>query len=139
MQQDNPLKGLGKPEIPKTWLLDVDGTLLNFHGTLDSIIRLGSSELPGVREFVDAIHGRGDRLILMTGRPESMRSITEKQLLEAGIAWHQLIMDVGIGVRILVNDMRKDDDRPTAAAINLQRNKGVLSILDMMKELNAEV
>ena len=51
-----------------------------------------------------------------------------EQLKEAGVFYDQLIMGLGGGERILINDLKPDSDNPTAHAINLIRNKGVKDV-----------
>ena len=67
-------------------------------------------------------------LVITTGRKESARESTIKQLQRAGILYDQLIMGFGGGDRILINDRKEGSDRDTASAINLTRNEGVLDI-----------
>ena len=55
------------------------------------------------------------------------RSVTEKQLAEAGIFYNQLIMGIGGGERYLINDC-KEDGTQYANAINIERNKGIKNI-----------
>jgi hypothetical protein len=70
---------------------------------------------------------KGYRIILLTGRKESLRSQTEKQLNEVGIFYDQLIMGVGGGVRYLINDCKSNGDT-SSFAINVERNKGIKDI-----------
>jgi hypothetical protein len=57
-----------------------------------------------------------------------MRAATEKQLAELGIFYDQLIMGMGGGPRIVIND-NKPSGQETAFAINLERNKGINDII----------
>ena len=70
---------------------------------------------------------KGYTIILTTGRRESNREITEKQLQEAGIFYYQLIMGVGRGPRVVINDI-KPDGMITAYSINVDRNIGISNI-----------
>ena len=54
-----------------------------------------------------------------------MRKSTEKQLRKAGILYDKLLMGIGGGARVLINDLKPDRDGDTAIAINLKRDKGV--------------
>ena len=49
----------------------------------------------------------------------------KRQLAEAGIIYDQLIMNVGGGVRVLINDKKPNKDDETAIAICVERNKGL--------------
>ena len=54
----------------------------------------------------------------------SYRKFTENQLFECGIAYDQLIMGLGRGERVLIND-KKVDGTNTARAICIDRNDGI--------------
>ena len=71
---------------------------------------------------------KGYNIILITGRRESQRQKTEKQLDLFGIFYDQLIMGVGGGDRVIINDRKPNSDRDTAYAINLNRNEGVENV-----------
>ena len=73
---------------------------------------------------VDEWESKGYNIVLMSGRKESSRKFTEKQLENMGIFYDQLILGVGGGIRHLVND-QKPDGTLTAFAHNLERNKGI--------------
>ena len=40
-------------------------------------------------------------------------------------------MGLGGGVRVIINDRKKDKENDTAIAINLKRNEGINSIKDL--------
>ena len=65
--------------------------------------------------------------MIATGRKESLREPTIKQLQKVGIYYDKLIMGFGGGDRILINDRKPNSDRDTAYAINLERDKGVIN------------
>jgi hypothetical protein len=90
-------------------------------------ILLGDEKLlPGVQEKFNEWDGKGYNIVLTTGRKESARSHTEDQLRKAGLFWDHLIMGLGGGPRVLINDVKPyDPDTPTAVAINLERDKGL--------------
>jgi len=113
---------------PKTIFCDIDGTLLVHHGNLSKQLVLDAELLPGTIEKLVEWDRKGFNIILTTGRKESCREITEKQLLTAGIFYDQLIMGIGGGTRVLINDLKPDDNNPTALSINLTRNKGVKDV-----------
>ena len=114
---------------PKTIICDIDGTLVKH-----KIPALNTSEevdlelLPGTIEKLSEWDAKGYNVILITGRRESMRASTEKQLSKLGIFYDKLIMGIGGGDRILIND-NKPNGRETAFAINLIRNKGINDII----------
>lgn len=120
---------LGKAELPHTFLLDIDGCILKHQGTISRMI----TELPvATKEAIEAIDhliSKGHIIILTTGRPASCKKQTKKQLRLLGISYHQLVMGVGIGARVIVNDLRPGDDNPTAAAICLTRDEGLSTLM----------
>ena len=105
--------------------LDIDGTIIKHHGGSSSSLPNQPLELlPGVKEKLDEWEVDGAQIIITTGRKESYRHFTEKQLFECGIAYDKLIMGLGRGERIVIND-RKNDGTDKARAINIDRNEGI--------------
>jgi len=113
---------------PKTIFLDIDGVLLFHYGTLANQIRFDAKLLVGTEEKLHEWDRKGYKIILTTGRRESMRELTEKQLLGCGIFFDQLIMGVTGGVRVIINDLKDDSQEPTAIAICLPRNTGIANL-----------
>lgn len=99
-----------------TIFLDIDGVLVKggWDGELLDTAKLW--------EWWDA----GYKIILTTGRPETMRAHTVKTL--GVVPYHQLIMDVGDGPRVVINDLKPYSDRPMAIALNLKRNEGLCAL-----------
>ena len=73
----------------------------------------------------------GYTIILTTGRKEGLRDVTKKQLLELGIIYDQLIMGIGGGIRVLINDKKINTESQTAIAINLERNEGIKNLKNL--------
>lgn len=113
---------------PKTIICDIDGTLLYHHGDLSKQLEANPAIMEGVREKINEWDSKGYNIILITGRRESCRKRTETQLQLAGVFYDQLIMGVGGGDRILINDRKPDSDADTAYAINIDRNEGIQHI-----------
>jgi FMN phosphatase YigB (HAD superfamily) len=114
---------------PKTIICDIDGTLVrHFPPFISSRLDTKLELLPGTLEKLSEWDYKGYNIILLTGRRESMREVTEKQLAELGIFYDQLIMGIGGGPRILIND-NKPNGVETAFAINIERNKGINDII----------
>lgn len=101
----------------KVVFLDIDGTILRHHGGSSSTLPFNKTELlPGVKEKLDEWEVNDYQIIITTGRKESYRDFTIKQLFDCGIAYDQLIMGLGRGERIVVND-RKSDGSNSARGI----------------------
>jgi len=104
--------------------LDIDGVLLLHHNKgLSAILTEKPELLPGTIDKINEWEAKGHKIILTTGRMESMRRITERQLESFGIFYSMLIMEVS-GDRVLIND-KKPDGRIAASVINLDRNTGI--------------
>ena len=110
--------------LPKTIVCDIDGCLLKHQGNLSDMINNPPEILPGVKKKFHEWDMKGYKIILLTGRRESMRKITEEQLVSMGLYWDTLVMGATRGERSTINDMKPGNDTPTASAINLLRNEG---------------
>lgn len=110
---------------PKTIICDIDGTLVEHN--IPSVTASSFAQiklLDGAIEKLLEWERKGYNIILLTGRKESMRKVTEQQLSSVGIFYDQLIMGVGGGERHLVNDI-KPTGKLSAYAHNVERNVGV--------------
>lgn len=114
----------------RTILVDIDGTIFKqLHRWPSVYVVLPEDLLPGVAEKFLRWHLWGDRIILMTARAEAYREITEGQLRTANLHWDLLLMGLPSGVRILINDMKPEEQgETTAIAINLIRDEGMEGI-----------
>jgi hydroxymethylpyrimidine pyrophosphatase-like HAD family hydrolase len=113
---------------PKTIFCDIDGTLIEHFPPGSNFHEFSPKALPGVTEKILEWDKKGYRIILTTGRKESMRKFTEKQLEQAGIFYDMLIMGIGGGVRVLINDYKPNSTEETAIAIVVDRDKGIKDI-----------
>lgn len=114
---------------PKTIICDIDGTLVEH----DLPIKVSKPDykmklLPGTLEKIMEWESKGYNIVLLTGRRESLRRVTEKQLSEVGILYDMLIMGVAGGDRYLINDC-KSNGHQTAYVICPGRNEGIASIV----------
>ena len=110
--------------MSKTILCDIDGTI--FYQSNIIPYPKGASLLKGVREKLYEWAHKGYNIILTTGRKESEREKTIKQLSELDIAYDKLVMGLGTGPRYLINDIKGDEKR--AFAINVVRNIGIADV-----------
>ena len=112
----------------KTLFLDIDGTLVKHENP--HVTSLPSHKMTVLDGTIDKLlewNKKGYIIILTTGRRESNREILEKQLRDAGIFYDQLVMGVGRGTRIIVNDI-KPDGMMTAESFNLIRDGGIKNL-----------
>ena len=104
--------------LPKTWILDLDGTLVKHNGyKIDGHDTL----LAGAMDFLANISQTGI-VIILTSRKEEYRVKTLEFLDKNKIRYDYIIFDVPYGERILVND-RKPTGLEMAFAISTDRNK----------------
>lgn len=115
-------------EKPKTIICDIDGCISWHSGDICSMHHGSLNLLPGTQEILKDWDRRGYNIILMTGRRESVRKETERQLSEAGIFYDQLIMGVKNFPRVVINDRKEGSTDNTAFAINLKRNQGLTNV-----------
>ena len=112
---------------PKTIFCDLDGTLVKHSNPIEiQNPNYYLQVLPGVHEKLIEWDTKGYHVVITTGRKRSAREATVKQMQRVGINYDQLIMGFGGGDRILINDRKRNSDRDTAYAINLERDKGLV-------------
>jgi hydroxymethylpyrimidine pyrophosphatase-like HAD family hydrolase len=110
----------------KTVFIDLDGTLIKF--PKDRVEWTSNDEpqlLNGAFEKLLEWHRKGYRVIITTGRPENMRKVTESLLAKSGLIYDRLIMGLGCGERILINDYVNEKK---ADAFNVIRDEGISHI-----------
>lgn len=113
--------------LPKSWIFDLDGTILKHNGyKLDGKDTL----LQGAKEYLDALPEE-DKIIILTSRIEAYREITIDFLSDADIRYDEILFNMPMGERIVVND-RKPSGIDMAVAVNMERNK--FEIPDIIRE-----
>ena len=86
--------------LPKTWILDLDGTILKHNGyKIDG----EDSLLPGASELLSQIREE-DFVIIVTSRKLQYKEQTEAFLKKENIRYNHIIYEAPYGERILVND-----------------------------------
>lgn len=114
---------------PITIFCDIDGTLVKHYSPIMSCKPgFKMTLLPETLETILEWDRKGYNIILTTGRRESMRKETERQLSEVGIIYDQLIMGIKGGKRYLINDRKPQGSEDYAIAINLKRNRGIKNL-----------
>ena len=106
-------------DIEKTWIFDLDGTLVVHNGYKNGFDEL----LPGVKEFYEKNIDDTDYILIITARNSEFKGIAEKCLLDNNIRYDRIIYDTPRGERILINDRKPwDGGIDTAYSFNIDRN-----------------
>ena len=109
----------------KTIICDIDGTLTKYTGRGHlGIVSEDHKLLPGVLERMRKWEMKGHRIILITGRRESVRERTESELRRLGIPFDILLMGYADSGRILINDI---GSRVKAHVVNVVRDEGFVN------------
>ncbi len=104
--------------LPKTWIFDLDGTILKHNGyKLDGVDTL----LEGAKAYLDGIPVE-DKIVIFTSRTEEYRQQTLDFLREQGIRYDEILFEMPMGERIVVND-RKPSGLNMAVALNMDRDR----------------
>lgn len=111
----------------KTVFCDIDGCIFLHPGELPKAVEKPVM-LPGVKERFSEWIRKGYTIILTTGRPESLRAITERQLNNADLHYRDLIMNLPRGQRVVINDIKPGRKGKTAACVNIERNRGMTDV-----------
>ena len=111
-----------------TLFVDIDGTIVKYR----KFSELSESTLTPIQDVIDFVNGHydaGSVIVITTARPESYRLFTIEELEKVGIKYNQIIMDMGRGTRVILNDTDpKNPELPRAIGINLQRDGGLENI-----------
>lgn len=111
-----------------TFFVDIDGTLVKYR----KFEELSTAKLEPIQEVIDFIntsYNEGCHIVITTARSEPYELFTKIELEKIGVKYHQLVMGLGRGTRIIVND--KDPDKPhidRALGLNLTRNEGFKNV-----------
>ena len=77
----------------RTLFVDIDGTLVKYMGGGHrAVVETKHEILPGVFERMRKWEAQGHKIILITGRRESIRRRTESELRRLGVPWDILLM-----------------------------------------------
>lgn len=107
-------------DLNKTWIFDLDGTLVKHNGYLNGEDVL----LEGVKDFFSKNIKNEDYVLILTARKNEFKNKTENFLIQNNIKFNEIIFDLPHGERILFNDI-KNSGLKTAYSFNLERNKGL--------------
>lgn len=109
----------------KTIICDIDGTIVKYMGDEGhaAVAHNEHEALPGVISRIREWEKKGHRIILITGRRESVRKRTEEELVRLGIPFDILLMGYADEGRILIND-KGSGGKIKAHAVVLERDEG---------------
>lgn len=116
--------------LGKTWILDIDGTLVKHNGYL---IDGHDTLLMGIETFLAQIKPQ-DMVILLTSRDESYKEQTESFLKSNHIRYDIVIYNAPYGERILVNDA-KPSGMKTAIAVNTKRDESTQILFEINEKI----
>lgn len=103
--------------LPKTWIFDLDGTLVKHNGYLTDGTDI---LLDGVREYLAEIPAE-DKIIILTARGREYEKMTRDFLERNQIRYDRILFQMPAGERILIND-RKPSGISMAVAIDMDRD-----------------
>ena len=103
--------------LSKTWIFDLDGTLVKHNGYKTDGY---DSLLDGVKKYIDSIPEE-DFIIITTSRTDEYRQMTLNFLKKEKIRYNDIIFNLPVGERILIND-KKPSGLDMAYAFNLDRD-----------------
>ena len=104
--------------LAHTWILDFDGTLVEHNG-----YKYGDDKcLPGALEFLHSIP-KEDFVLILTAREAGARGGTEAFLARHNVHYTQIIFEIPMGERILMNDT-KPSGLKCAYAVTPKRQDG---------------
>ena len=104
--------------LPKTWVFDLDGTIMKHNGYK---IEGYDTLLKGAKEYIDDLPEE-DKVIIFTSRTDKYKEMTLKFLDDNKIRYDQILFNMPMGERIIVND-RKPSGLDMSVAINIDRDR----------------
>lgn len=104
---------------PKTWILDLDGTLLFHNGYKNGKDLIIQKSI----DFLKTL-SKKDYVIILTARKDTYKKQTINFLKKHNIRYNAILFGLPTGKRILIND-KKPDGTETAQAFNVDRNIGI--------------
>ena len=107
-----------------TFFVDIDGTLVVYR----KFSELEKATLTPVQDVIDTInqyYDEGAIIVITSARPQTYELFTKQELEKIGVKYHQLVMGIGRGTRVVLNDKDPESpETPRALGINLNRNSG---------------
>lgn len=116
--------------LPKTWIFDVDGTIVKHNGYL---IDGYDTLLDGVKDFFANLSDE-DFVIFLTARKDNELTNLQTFLCKNGIRYDRILTNVPVGERILIND-KKPSGLSTAFSINKKRDEALNIVFTINEDL----
>lgn len=108
-----------------TLFVDIDGTLVVYR----KFSELATAVLTPIQDVIDLVNNyydNGSHIVITSARPQEYESFTKQELEKIGVKYHQILMGIGRGTRVVLNDKDPENpDLPRAVGINLNRDKGI--------------
>lgn len=121
------MKNLQYANLNKTWIIDIDGTIIKHNSHLNGQNVL----LDSVKDFWNSI-SKKDQIILVTNRNKKYKKETTQFLKKNNLRFDNIIFEVGSGQRILINDI-KPSGLKTAFSFNVKRDYGFKKLLKKLE------
>lgn len=106
--------------LPKTWILDLDGTIFKHNSHLNGKDIL----VDGIKAFFRNNIKDNDFVIVLTARDIMYKKSTVENLKKNNLRVDQIIFNLPVGERIIIND-KKPSGLFTAFAVNTKRDKKI--------------
>jgi ribonucleotide monophosphatase NagD (HAD superfamily) len=111
-----------------TFFVDIDGTIVKYR----KFSELSTAVLTPIQDVIDFLnksYDEGAHIVITTARPPQYELFTKQELEKLGVKYHQMIMGIGRGTRVVLNDKDPEmPDLPRAWGINFTRDKGLQDI-----------
>lgn len=111
-----------------TIFCDIDGTIFKYR-KFDTMMSEKAELIDGIKEYLWNHFKNNTHIVITTARPYELKEFTIKELDDNGIHYNQLVMGIGRGSRILINDS-EFEGTPRAIAIPINRNQSINEYLE---------
>jgi hypothetical protein len=113
-----------------TIFVDLDGTLVGNSSAFFAPLHGSTGAIEPNVAWLRQRHAAGrTQIIITTSRPESSREVTLRQLEALNIPYDNIIFSLLHCQRVLINDFAPTNPFPSAVAVNLERNSGMLGAM----------
>lgn len=111
-----------------TFFVDIDGTIVKYR-KFSELSTAVLTPIQDVINFLNKSYDEGAHIVITTARPPQYELFTKQELEKLGVKYHQMIMGIGRGTRVVLNDKDPEmPELPRAWGINFTRDKGLQDI-----------